>query len=340
MSGVQILTVASGDADQRLDRWFKQHFPTLGHGRLEKMLRKGHIRVDGKRAKAAQRLEEGQAVRVPPIPPAASEANIRPGERAREKTAPLPPDPELVETLTDAILYKDDEVLILNKPAGLAVQGGSKTQSHLDGALDELRFGAPDRPRLVHRLDRHTSGVLVLARTVAAARWLTAAFRAKETTKVYWAVVVGDPQPDRGTIELPLAKRSAGSAGEKVVVDRREGKRAVTEYAVIERLGTKAAWVALRPVTGRTHQLRVHMTEIGTPILGDGKYGGGAAFLDVSGLEERMHLHAREISLTRPNGTVLTVSAPLPEHMQQAWSFLGFDAPSGDPVARDMGWRP
>lgn len=308
-------TVKPDDADQRIDRWFKRHFPQLTHGRLEKLLRTGQVRVDGKRVKASHRLAAGEEIRVPPLgeePPPA-----QPVKRA------VKVDPHVIGDLRKRVLYKDDQVLIIDKPAGLAVQGGTKTDVHLDALLDHLRFDAPERPRLVHRLDRDTSGVLVLARNARAAAALAKAFKAKTTRKVYWAAVVGVPKIDQGRIDAALLKQP-GHRAERVVVDEDFGKDAVTFYAVIAAAGRKAAWLALSPQTGRTHQLRAHCALIGTPIVGDGKYGGARAFSLGDELGRGLHLHARSIRLPHPNGKTITAEAPLPPHMRATWKFLGF----------------
>jgi 23S rRNA pseudouridine955/2504/2580 synthase len=234
--------------------------------------------------------------------------------------------------LRDAVLHRDDGVIVLNKPPGLAVQGGSGTERHLDGLLDALRFGSEIRPRLVHRLDKETSGVLVIARTVAAAAFLTRAFRDKTTRKIYWAIVVGLPKPLQGRIDLSLAKR-LGREGERVRADVEDGKRAVTYYRVIDNVGGKASWLALQPVTGRTHQLRAHCAAIGTPILGDGKYGAAAAHLAGVPGAKRVHLHARAIAIPHPLGGTLRVTASLPRHMRQSWEFFGFPDDVEDPFA-------
>jgi 23S rRNA pseudouridine955/2504/2580 synthase len=314
MSGVQTLTVAPDDADIRLDRWFKRHFPDLGHGRLEKLLRTGQIRVDGRRAEAGDRLAPGQLVRVPPLgeptaAPPRPEATIRPRD---------------AEMLRRAVLHRDPDVLVLDKPAGLAVQGGTGTERHLDALLDALRFEATERPRLVHRLDKDTSGVLVLARSAAAAARLAEAFRGKAVRKIYWAAVVGLPKQRRGRIDQALAKLP-GRAGERVVPDEDDGKRAVTYYRMIAHAGAKLAWLALQPVTGRTHQLRAHCAAMDTPILGDGKYGGAAAHPPGVPQARRLHLHARAISLPHPRGGRLVITAPLPSHMRETWAFFGFE---------------
>ena len=325
MSGVQTRTVDGDDDDIRLDRWFKRHFPAVGHGRLEKMLRTGQVRVDGKRAKAGQRLETGQAVRVPPVDDGAAPPPKNP--RA-ERIANRGPDTALIEQLTEAILYKDDEVIAIAKPPGLPVQGGTRSKKHVDGALDGLKFELDKRPKLVHRLDKDTSGVLLLGRTAKAAKWITEAFRHRSARKTYWAVVVGEPRFSSGTIDLPVAKLP-GRSGEKMVVDQDQGQRAITDYVVVEQLGRRTAWVAMRPRTGRTHQLRVHMNALGIPVFGDGKYGGERAFLDAGALSRKLHLHARSIAIRRPNGSWLEVEAELPEHMARTWEYLGFDPKAG-----------
>lgn len=324
MSGVRTLTVTADEAELRLDRWFRRHYPALGHGRLEKLLRTGQVRVDGKRAKAALRLEPGMEVRVPPLEDVATQ----PVKPARP-VAPPKISREEVAQLQAAVLYRDKDVIAINKPAGLAVQGGTGTDKHLDAMLDTLRFDAAERPRLVHRLDRDTSGVLLLARSAASARWLTEAFRSREARKVYWALVVGMPKIRQGKIDLALAKLPV-RGGERMVADEDAGKRAVTLYTVMEAAGRRAAWLAMMPLTGRTHQLRAHAAALGTPILGDGKYGGQAAFFEKdSGTGQagrRLHLHAREIAIRKPGGGLLQVRAPLPPHMRETWTFFGFDA--------------
>ena len=315
MAGVATLEIAPEDGDQRLDRWFRRHYPALGHGRLEKLLRTGQIRVNGKRARAGTRLAPGDRVRVPPL-----------GEDGAARTPRHPASPlDDADTamMREAVIYRDADVIALNKPPGLPVQGGSRVARHLDGMLDALRFDAADAPRLVHRLDRDTSGVILLARHAAAARALTALFRARELRKLYWALVTGVPKPAQGRIDAPLAKRQVGD-GERVVATAEGGQRAITDYALIEAAGRRLAWLALLPRTGRTHQLRAHTAEVfGHPVVGDGKYGGEAAF--PTGFEPRLHLHARALELPRPgNKAPLILTAPLPPHMAAAWRFLGF----------------
>jgi 23S rRNA pseudouridine955/2504/2580 synthase len=318
---VRTLEVTDEEAELRLDRWFRRRFPLLPHGRLEKLLRTGQVRVDGRRARAGDRLAPGQAIRVPPLDGAAGSASAAP-LAAQSRPQPRPRD---VEAVLGAILHRDDDLIAINKPPGLAVQGGTNTERHIDGLLDELRFGAKERPRLVHRLDKDTSGVLLLARSAAAAAKLTAAFREKTTRKTYWAVIVGSPRPRQGRIDLALAKGAAGH-GERVQPDEDEGKRAVTYYRVIENAGAKAAWVALLPVTGRTHQLRVHCAATGVPILGDGKYGGAKAHLAGAPNARLLHLHARALAVPHPRGGIFRVEAPLPPHMRETWDFFGFSA--------------
>jgi 23S rRNA pseudouridine955/2504/2580 synthase len=315
MSGVQTLTVAPEDAEIRLDRWFKRHFPDLGHGRLEKLLRTGQVRLDGKRVEASDRIAAGQRIRVPPLP------SGPPPDTMSARAAPSAADTRLLQ---ERVLYRDDEMIVINKPEGLAVQGGTGTSRHLDGLLDALRFEAKERPRLVHRLDKDTSGVLVLARSARAAARIGELFRSKATRKVYWAITVGAPKPRNGKIDQPLAKQ-AGPDGERVAADHEEGDRALTYYRTVARAGDRFAWLALEPVTGRTHQLRVHCLTLGTPVLGDGKYGGAAAHPASLPQASKLHLHARAIALPLASGKTLAVTAPLPPHMRTSWDFFGFE---------------
>lgn len=317
MSGVTHRTIGAADADLRIDRWFKRHFPSLTHGRLEKLLRTGQIRVDGRRVKSNQRLEEGQEIRIPPLGDAAKTVPKAPAAPVSERDA---------AELEKRILYKDSDMIVLDKPAGLAVQGGSGVTRHLDAMLDGLRFGTSERPRLAHRLDKDTAGVLVLGRTASATAALAEAFRSRETEKIYWAVVVGVPDPPAGTIKSLLAK-SGGRGGEKVreqMADA-DGKMAITDFQTVTRAGDTVAWLELRPRTGRTHQLRVHCAELGTPILGDGKYGGRAAFLPDLKEAKHLHLFARRLKLPKPSGGELDVTAPLPPHMEATFAYFGFE---------------
>ena len=312
MSRVETREVAWDEADIRLDRWFKRHFPELGHGRLEKLLRTGQVRIDGNRAKAGERLQPGQQIRIPPL-----------GDKVARPSRP-PVSAADAHALRASVLHQDDDIIAIDKPAGLAVQGGSKTTRHLDAMLDALREKGGERPRLVHRLDRDTSGVLVLARSAPAAARLGKLFRGRRVTKLYWALVVGDPDREEGRIDLALAKRP-GPRGEQMAGDA-HGQAAVTDFKLIDRVGRQAAWLALRPLTGRTHQLRVHCAAMGTPILGDGKYGGGDAFLAGDDISKALHLHARSLTLPKRGGGELQITAPLPPHMAETWRMFGFDA--------------
>ena len=316
---VQLQKVAADEADTRLDRWLKRHVPALTQGAVQKMLRTGQIRVDGKRAEANTRLLAGQEVRIPPV--AENPARLRP-------PTPKPVDEREVRALEKLVIYRDAEVLVLDKPHGLPVQGGPGIARHLDGLLDALRFEAEDRPRLVHRLDRDTSGVLVLARTVGAAAKLAAAFRGRDVEKTYWAVVLGEPSPPAGRIDMPLV-RQGGPRGERTAPAEpgdAGATRATTQFRTLDAVRRKVAWLELQPYTGRTHQLRVHCAEaLGCPILGDGKYGGQAAHLE--GLPGQLHLHARGLRLPHPAGGWLEVEAPLPPHMKETFAFYGFETP-------------
>lgn len=322
MSPVETFEVEPDEADLRLDRWFKRRFPGLNHGHIEKLLRTGQVRLDGGRAKANTRLAPGQRIRVPPLALKALKA----------PRAPVPvKEADLVE-IRSRVIYRDDFLIAIDKPPGLAVQGGTKVSRHLDALLDGLRFGGAERPRLVHRLDKDTSGVLLLARNRRAAAAIAAAFRRKEIKKVYWALVAGVPKPRSGRIDLSLAKRAA-PLGERMAGDERQGRSAVTRYRVIDAAGRRCAWLALFPETGRTHQLRAHCAALGVPIVGDAKYGGARAFLKGLGLSRKLHLHARAIEWPHPSdGRRLRLSTPLPDHMAESWALLGFDpAEGGDP---------
>ncbi|MFN3450455.1 MAG: RluA family pseudouridine synthase [Roseococcus sp.] len=321
------LTVPPAEADTRLDRWLKRRFPALTQGALQKLLRTGQIRVDGRRAEASTRLAAGQEVRVPPLPeaPAEKPAARAPGKAISEAEA---------RALQARVLHRDASVIVLDKPHGLPVQGGPGIARHLDGMLEALAFGG-ERPRLVHRLDRDTSGVLVLARSAPAAAALARAFRGRDVAKTYWAVVVGEPVHPGGRIEMALA-REHGARGERTVPASPGAKgaaRAVTDYDVLDRAKRRAALLELRPLTGRTHQLRVHCAEaLGCPILGDGKYGGQAAHLE--GLSGALHLHARALRLPHPEGGWLEVAAAAPPHMAETMAFFGFANPAPRPPRR------
>ena len=316
---VQTRFVAADEGDTRLDRWFRRHFPALTQGALQKMLRTGQVRVDGKRVEANTRLAPGQEIRIPPLPDAP------PPDRPRSA---LHVDAREQQALEAMVIHRDKDVLVLDKPHGLPVQGGPGIARHLDGMLDALRFDAAERPRLVHRLDKDTSGVLVLARSVAAASKLAAAFRGRDVEKTYWAVTIGQPMPPAGRIDLALVKQG-GPRGERTTAAEkgdRDAARAVTDFQTLDAARRRAAWLELKPITGRTHQLRVHCAEaLGCPILGDGKYGGAAAHME--GLPGQLHLHARALRLPHPSGGVLEVMAPLPPHMKETFAFFGFEAP-------------
>lgn len=321
---VENRTVGDDEGDLRLDRWFKRHYPGLTFGRLAKLARTGQIRVDGKRAKPQQRLEPGQTIRIPPLPADSA-------EDGEADSAPLSEaDREAAEALRERVLFRDDWVIALDKPAGLATQGGTRVTRNLDAMLDALRFDAAERPRLVHRLDKDTSGVLLLGRSARAADALGEGFRNKTADKIYWALTAGVPHPRAGRIDLPLSKQKRG--GDEKMAHDPEGRTAITDYRVIASWKGRVAWLALSPLTGRTHQLRAHLAALGTPILGDGKYGGKAAFPEGVAVSQ-LQLHAREIGLPHPeDGTTLRVAAPLPEHMRAAFDALRFDARKGEGV--------
>lgn len=325
---VESRVVEEDAAGIRLDRWFRRHFPQTTQITIQKLCRTGQIRVDGRRAAAATRLDPGQTVRVPPLPAGAS-------------PPPAPrPDPAMRRELEDLILYRDQHLFVLNKPFGLPVQGGPGITRHLDGMLDALRSGEEPRPRLVHRLDRDTSGVLVLARTPGVAARLAAAFRGRDVRKTYWAVVAGRPMPTEGRIDLPLLRYEGarGSHSVPATRDDAEAQRAVTDYRTLDHAGQRLAWLELSPVTGRTHQLRVHCVALQAPIVGDRKYHepdqNGAFNAVVEGLADRLHLHARALDLPHPAGGRLLVQAEPPPHMRETFRTLGFHAPPASAARR------
>lgn len=310
--------VSEDEADMRLDRWFRRHFPDLTQGALQKLCRTGQVRLDGKRVTGASRLAPGQSLRIPPLP----------APTAPQSDRPAPLDPQLAREIERMVLYRDDHVIVLDKPSGLATQGGPGITKHIDMMLDGLRGELHDRPRLVHRIDRDTSGLLLLARTPGVAAKLAAAFRGRDVDKTYWAIVVGRPMPGSGVIDQPLAKLGAGN-GSLMIAATREDEDAMvakTDYEVVDAAGKRLSWLALKPLTGRTHQLRVHCETLGTPILGDPKYGGKAAHME--GFTDRLHLHARSLEFPHPAGGRLRVAAPLPPHMRTTFKDLGFS--SGD----------
>jgi 23S rRNA pseudouridine955/2504/2580 synthase len=322
-------TVSDDEADIRLDRWFRRHFPGVPQSAIQKLCRTGQVRVDGKRAEAATRLLPGQAIRVPPLP-------VAPAERPRAEA--IPADTRELEAM---IIYRDEHLLVLNKTYGLPVQGGPGIVRHVDGMLEGLRGEGEHRPRLVHRLDRDTTGVLLIARTPGVAAKLAAAFRGRDMEKTYWAVVAGRPVPVEGVIDLPL-KRIGGDRGERTAPagrDDEDAARALTEYRTLDHAARKLAWLELKPHTGRTHQLRVHCVAIRAPILGDLKYArpdqNNAFAATVEGLSEKLHLHARSLVLPHPAGGTLTVEAELPPHMDETFHTLGFVAPRARKPVRE-----
>jgi len=313
MKEVQTITVAEDEAGVRLDRWFRRRWPHLGQTQLQKLVRSGQIRVDGARAKADARLAAGAVVRVPPLPDPPTG-----GAPPRELSDR---DAVFAKSL---VLYEDDEVLVLNKPAGLAVQGGTKTFRHVDALLSAWGEGLT-RPRLVHRLDRDTSGVLVLGKSPQAAARLAGAFARRRAQKTYWAIVAGFPKPGEGVLDMPLIKRGVGDRELMVEAPPKTpgSEQAQTEFLTIARAGPRAAWMALRPLTGRTHQLRAHMKAIGHPILGDPKYGDEAS-RELSG-DLKLQLHARRLVLPHPTKGRLILEAPLSPEMRAGFERFGFD---------------
>jgi 23S rRNA pseudouridine955/2504/2580 synthase len=322
---VEQRVVTQDEADIRLDRYLRRHIPGVTQSVVQKLCRTGQIRVDGKRVETSTRLTPGQAVRIPPVK----------ATPAGDKPAP-PLDPDMIRDALAMVLYRDEAVIVLDKPHGLPSQGGPGINRHVDRMLDALRFGFEHRPRLVHRLDRDTSGVMVVARTPGVAAKLAAGFRSRVLEKTYWAVVCGRPVPVEGRIDAPLV-RIEGFRGERTAIAKEGDEdvaRAVTDYRTLDHAARKLAWLELRPHTGRTHQLRVHCAGIKAPILGDAPYGEirredgvprNTAL--VEGLSDQLHLHARRLTLPHPDGGTLTVEADLPAHMKATFRQLAFDAP-------------
>ena len=324
-AGVQTVAVTPDENGMRVDRFFEGRFPGLSFSHIQRIIRKGEVRVNGKRTQPKNRLEAGQAVRIPPLQLEAP--------KPRDDAPQAQKDRAFIRSIT---LYEDDDVLVLNKPMGLAVQGGSGTTRHLDGMLGALRGSHPDaqRPRLVHRLDKDTAGCLLVAKTRFAAAALAKTFRTRSARKIYWALVAGVPKPKQGRISTFLAKQEVEEDSYMRIAKHgeKDAVHAVTYYAVVETAAQKLAWISLKPVTGRTHQLRAHMAHVGNPIIGDPKYFNIENWELPGGMQDKLHLLARRISVPHPRGGTIDVSAPLPPHMEQSWNLLSFDAKRYDPI--------
>jgi 23S rRNA pseudouridine955/2504/2580 synthase len=323
-TSVQNVAVTPDEAGMRVDRFFEARFPGLSYSHIQRVIRKGEVRVNGKRTQPKNRLEAGQTVRIPPLRLDAPK-QYAPGSEADRNTR------DFLKSIT---LYEDADVLVLNKPMGLAVQGGSGTTRHIDGMLDVLRDAHGQRPRLVHRLDKDTAGCLLVAKTRFAAAALAKTFRSRSARKVYWALVAGVPKVQQGRISTFLAKEEREEDSFMRIAQHGEkgASHAVTYYAVVETAGPLLAWLSLKPVTGRTHQLRAHMDHIGHPIVGDRKYFALENWQLPGGMQDRLHLLARRIAVPHPRGGVIDVTAPFPPHMEQSWNLLGLDAKRYDPI--------
>jgi 23S rRNA pseudouridine955/2504/2580 synthase len=326
VSDPRTFTVSIDDDGIRLDRWFKRHMADVSFNLVSRWARTGQLRLDGKKATPGDRILAGQEIRMPPAE-AAPARSARPQRKLIELT-----DDER-EFVRDMVIHKDAHAFVLNKPPGLATQGGTKTNQHLDRLLDGLADDESGRPKLVHRLDKDTSGALLVARSARSAGHFAKSFSGRTARKVYWALVVGVPDRDEGMIDLPLAKQP-GTGGEKMHVSEEAGLPAETRWRVVDRAGNRAAWVELQPLTGRTHQLRAHMAAIGHPIVGDAKYGGPEAFL-TGGISRKLHLHARRIRIDAPEGAEIDVTAELPAHFTESLAMLGFEAMAGDMMPLD-----
>ena len=326
MAGTRNFVVSEGDDGIRLDRWFKRNMPDVSFNLVSRWARTGQLRIDGKRTTPGDRVEAGQAIRLPPAETVPEQA-----ERPKRERQPLNDDEAAF--VRELVIHRDAHALVLNKPPGLATQGGTRTHQHLDRLLDGLADDAGNRPKLVHRLDKDTSGVLLVARSARAASHFSKAFSGRTARKVYWALVVGVPSADEGVIDLPLAKQP-GTGGEKMHVDQASGLPAKTRWRLVDRAGNRAAWLELQPLTGRTHQLRAHLAAIGHPIVGDAKYGGPEAFL-TGGISRKLHLHARRLRIDAPDGRVIDHQAELPAHFTESLAMLGFDRLAGDMLPLD-----
>jgi 23S rRNA pseudouridine955/2504/2580 synthase len=324
-SAVQNITVTPDENDMRVDRFFEARFSGLSFSHIQRIIRKGEVRVDGKRTEPKSRLEAGQVVRIPPL------QLERPVPRDDAPQAMK--DRDFIRSIT---LFEDDDVMVLNKPMGLAVQGGSGTTQHVDGMLGALRGQHADaqRPRLVHRLDKDTAGCLLVAKTRFAAAALAKTFRTRAARKIYWALVAGVPKPKQGRVSTYLAKQQEEEDSYMRIAQHgeRDAVHAVTYYAVVETAAQKLAWISLKPVTGRTHQLRAHMAHVGNPIVGDPKYFNIENWELPGGIQQKLHLLARRIVVPHPRGGTIDISAPLPPHMLQSWNLLGFDNSRYDPI--------
>jgi 23S rRNA pseudouridine955/2504/2580 synthase len=316
--------VTADEAGMRVDRFLEARFPGLSFSHIQRIIRKGELRVNGKRAQPKQRLASGQAVRIPPLRL----------DQDKQRSSTSAADDKTREFLKSITLYEDADVLLLNKPMGLAVQGGSGTVRHLDGMLEVLRDREGQRPRLVHRLDKDTAGCLLVAKTRYAAAALAKTFRSRAARKIYWALVAGVPKPRQGRISTFLAKEERDDDSIMRIAHHGEegASHAVTYYAVVETAARQLAWLSLKPVTGRTHQLRAHMAHIGHPIVGDPKYFTKENWELPGGMQNRVHLLARRLVIAHPRAGTIDVSAPLPPHMAQSWNLLGFDATRYDPI--------
>ena len=320
-AGARNFIVEPDDADIRLDRWFKRHLPDVSFNVVSRWARTGMLKLDGRKTDPGDRLVPGQTITVPPAE--ATPVSTAPGDAPRR-----PLSAAEIEYAQSLVIHRDKAAIVINKPAGLATQGGTGTTTHVDGLLDALAFGFPQRPKLVHRLDKDTSGVLLLARTARAAAYFSKAFAGRTARKVYWALNIGMPEPTEGEIDAALAKQP-GSGGEKMHVDPAAGLNAKTRYRVLDHAATQASWIEFQPLTGRTHQIRVHANALGHPIVGDAKYGGRDAFL-TGGISRKMHLHARRLIVEHPDGGTLDIAADLPMHMTDSFAMLGFDLSLGN----------
>lgn len=304
---VELIKVKEADDGMRLNRWFLKYYPNLTLGRLQKLLRTKQIKVDGKKAEASLKLATGQEVRIPPL---------KDDEALPEKSKEL--SAKEIDFIRSLVIFKDNNIIAINKPSGLAVQGGTNTHFHVDGLLDGLCFENEERPRLVHRIDKDTSGVLLLARNRKTADAVTKAFREHRLPKTYLALVAGCPRQSEGEIKAALEK-----SGEKMIAGG-DGQHATTLYKVLDAVGEKFALIEAKPLTGRTHQIRAHLEYIGCPIIGDDRYFGTER-KKYNLFADKLHLHAYKIDLSELYNKKVIITAPLPPHFRDSLAAAGLE---------------
>jgi 23S rRNA pseudouridine955/2504/2580 synthase len=323
MAKGQDIIVEKDDHDCRLSTWIIRNNKLLSFNSVNTLCRKGLIRVNGLKTKASYRLVAGDTVRMP-----------TPFSKTLDKKPKLKFDPLLEKELIDSVIFKDEYLIAINKPEGLASQGGSyQGDRHIDAYKSIFQFDSNEAPRLIHRLDKDTSGVLLLARNAKAANIFTSLFRQKLVEKVYWALVEGVPRKKEGIVESYIGKLDIWRPNFQKDLDREKRswnkentKKALSYYRVIKQVGSQYAWLQLKPATGRTHQLRIHCAKLGTMIVGDRKYRNSQSGNFKDSIDsEKLFLHAKSLTFMHPVSKKTTViEAELPKHMSLAWKRFGW----------------